>query len=364
MKIAMKAPLRYVQEAGIISELGAYTSTVGENALIVISKRNRASMAAQLEKSLDIGRCRYSFAEFQGEVTQEEAERLASLAANQNSDVIIGIGGGRVMDAARTAADIGTTRLIICPTLASSDAPCSAVVVIHNEDHQVIEIREVRRNPDLVLVDTQIVSQAPVRYLVAGMGDALGTYYEGRASYAAGAYTHAGAPSSRTAVTLGKLCRDILFEHADEAMSAVSSREINDALELLVHATIYLSCMGTENGGTAAAHAINDGFTAIPDTLHLLHGELVGFGVLCQLELENASPNEKIEARDFMRRVGLPISFEQMGLDDFNDTKLWTVSEVAHGAKPLRNMPFEISTKDIQRAILSAQKTSLDYGLR
>ena len=67
-----------------------------------------------------------------------------------------------------------------CPTVASSDAPCSALSVIYTEDGSFEQYRIYRKNPDLVLVDTQVIAQSPPRLLVAGMGDALATWFEAK----------------------------------------------------------------------------------------------------------------------------------------------------------------------------------------
>ena len=68
--------------------------------------------------------------------------------------------------------------MVNCPTVASSDAPCSALSVIYTEAGVFQEYRFYRKNPDLVLVDTQVIAQAPARLLTAGMGDALATWFE------------------------------------------------------------------------------------------------------------------------------------------------------------------------------------------
>jgi glycerol dehydrogenase len=361
MKIAMKGPLKYVQEAGILDKLGIYTAALGKKTLVVVSPGNRRRMGDEIGRSLEKGGCEFVFLDFMGKVTEAEVERVASISSLERCDVILGVGGGRALDTARAAADIADKKLIIMPTAASNDAPCSAVAILYNDEGEVIQIREVRRNPDLVLVDTAIVARAPVRLLASGMGDALATWYEARACNRSGAVTHAGARCGRTALALAKLCYDTLIELGCDAMDAVERCEINDALEEVVHATIYLSGIGFENGGVAACHAINDGFTAIPDSKHLLHGELVGFGVLVQLELENAPSEEKKNVRDFMRRVKLPMSFEQMGMDGLPGEKLRIVAESACGVPPMKNMPFLVTADDVRGAILAADAASRSY---
>lgn len=361
MKIAIKGPLKYVQQAGILAELGTYVATLAKRVLVVVSPSNRRRMGNEIASSLEKGGCEYVFAEFAGEVTEKEVERVATISMVENCDVILGAGGGRVLDTARAAADIADKKLIVMPTTASNDAPCSAIAIIHNDEGKVVEIREVRHNPELVLVDTAIVVKAPVRLLAAGMGDALATWYEARACSRSGAVTLAGGCSGKTALTLAKLCYDTLMEQGSEAIDAVKRCEINDAFEEVVHAAIYLSGVGFENGGVAACHAVNDGFTAIPDSKHLLHGELVGFGVLVQLELEKASAEEKKKVHDFMHRIGLPMTFEQLGMVYLSEEKLRKVAEVACSVPLMKNLPFPVTPDDVYEAILAADAVSRSY---
>ena len=88
---------------------------------------------------------------------------------------------------------------VIIPTIASNDAPCSSVAVIYNDEGVVIKALMMHRNPDVVLVDTGIIAQAPKHYLVSGMGDALSTYFEARACYRSGAKTMSRGKCSMTA---------------------------------------------------------------------------------------------------------------------------------------------------------------------
>ena len=71
--------------------------------------------------------------------------------------------------------------MVICPTIASTDAPCSALSVIYTEKAFLKNICSFPSNPDMVLMDTEVIAQSPVRLTVSGMGDALATYFEARA---------------------------------------------------------------------------------------------------------------------------------------------------------------------------------------
>lgn len=63
---------------------------------------------------------------------------------------------------------------LICPTIASTDAPCSALSVIYTDDGVFEEYLFLPANPNMVLMDTDIIVQSPVRLTMAGIGDCLG----------------------------------------------------------------------------------------------------------------------------------------------------------------------------------------------
>src|SRR5919205_1191320 len=126
----------------------------------------------------------------------------ATSALELGARTIVGAGGGKVLDTARAAAADLKLPVVNCPTVASSDAPCSALSVIYTDEGVFQEYRFYRKNPDLVLVDTQVIAQGPVRLLVAGMGDALATWFEARTCVAGHVKNMRGRGSTRSALGL------------------------------------------------------------------------------------------------------------------------------------------------------------------
>ena len=58
--------------------------------------------------------------------------------------------------------------MVMIPTAAASDAPCTFVSVLYSENGQeIVGDRIFHKCPDLVYVDTTIVAQAPVRLPVS-----------------------------------------------------------------------------------------------------------------------------------------------------------------------------------------------------
>jgi len=209
----------------------------------------------------------------------------------------------------------------------------------------------------VVLVDTAVIAAAPARLLAAGMGDALATYFEARASYQRHATTMAGGEATETAMTLARLCYDTLLSDGYKAMLAVEKKVVTEAVERIVEANTYLSGVGFESGGLAAAHAIHNGLTVLPETHHFYHGEKVAFGTLTQLILENASTEELDTICEFCTQVGLPITLAQLDVRENIEEKMRKTAEAACATgETIHNMPFTITPDSVYAALIAADQ--------
>ena len=223
-----------------------------------------------------------------------------------------------MLDTARAAAaDLGLP-VVNCPTVASSDAPCSALSVIYSDEGVFQEYRFYRKNPDLVLVDTAVIAQASPRLLVAGMGDALATWFEARTCVAGHVKNMRGGGSTHSAAALAELCYKTLLEDGAAALRAVETQVVTPALERLVEANTLLSGLGFESSGLAAAHAVHNGLTVAPGSHHYLHGEKVAFGLLVQLVMEGAPRATVEQVLGFSAEVGLPMTLAEVGLAELS----------------------------------------------
>jgi glycerol dehydrogenase len=247
--------------------------------------------------------------------------------------------------------------VIIVPTIASTDAPTSKLAIIYTEKSEFEEYFHLHKNPDLVLVDTGIIAKAPARFLVAGMGDALSTFFEARACIRSGANNMPGGKSTKAAFALATLCFETLMEESLKAKAACEMNVVTQALENIVEANILLSGLGFESSGLAAAHAVHDGLTVLEETHHFMHGEKVSFGTLVHLVLENA-PEEEIEnVIGYCKSVGLPTCLKDLGITEVTEEKIMKVAIAATAeGETIHNMPFPVTAKAVYSSILVADK--------
>ncbi len=349
------SPNKYVQGAGVISEIGTYTKNLGDKVLVLISESGLKRTGDVLNTSFSGAGCTVVYEAFNGECSENEINRVLDIAKNNDCNVVVGIGGGKIHDTAKAVAHYGKCPVVIVPTIASTDAPCSALSVIYTDEGVFERYLFLPANPNLVLVDSTIIVNAPVRLLVAGMGDALATYFEARATAASNSSTCAGGTNTLAAMALSELCYNTLINEGVKAKLAAEKKVCTKAVENIIEANTLLSGLGFESGGLAAAHAIHNGFTVIKECHHLYHGEKVAFGTLVQLVLENAPLEEIEELVFFCRAVGLPTTLKEMGIDTVKPEEIMEVAKLAAvEGETIHNMPFPVTADDVYAAIISA----------
>jgi glycerol dehydrogenase len=355
MKKVLVSPSKYVQDNQALSNIGEYVLAFGKKALLVAHADDQERVQEQLDEALKNNDFELIPGKFAGECTKNEVERLNALCTEQACDVVIGLGGGKAIDTAKAVSSALDIPVMSVPTIASTDAPCSSLSVVYNEKGEFQEYSFYKSNPDLVLVDTSIIAKAPVRFLVAGMGDALSTYFEARACERSFADNIPGGKSTKLAVAAAKLCYETLMEDSIKAIAACENNVVTPALENIIEANTLLSGMGFESSGLAAAHAIHNGLTALEEAHGFFHGEKVSFGTLVHLVLENAPAEEIEEVISYCKAVGLPTCLKDLGVEEVTDEKVRAVADLATAPnETIHNMPFKVTSDDVFAAIYAA----------
>ena len=375
MRKAFISPTKYVQGENELLNLGYFVKTFGEKALLIANHDDVNRVREKLEKTAEKFGVEFIETNFHGEASRVEASRLQELAKKESCDCIIGLGGGKAIDTSKVVAE--GKNLIIVPTIVATDAPTSHSAVLYTEAGEFDDYAYFMQSPSVVLIDTTIIAQAPTRFLVSGMGDALSTYFEARATSRAFANVNAGLPcgaregvcppakSTNTALALAKLCYETLLEDGYKAKESSDLNVVTPALENIIEANILLSGLGFESGGLAAIHAIHDGLTILHDAHGATHGEKVAFGVICQLILENAPSKELYEVLDFSLSIGLPVCLEDIGVKSITDEQLTEVAEKSCiPEESIHSMPFTVDVEQVKAAIMAADALGRNYKLR
>ena len=360
MRKAFICPTKYVQGQDELLNLGYFIKVFGDSALLIAHKDDIERVKDKLDSTAKKFGVTFVESNFKGECSREEVARLQELAKENKCACTIGLGGGKAIDTAKCVAQ--GDNLIIVPTIAATDAPTSHSAVLYTPDGAFDDYAYFKQSPSVVLVDTTVIAKAPTRFLVSGMGDALATYFEARACKRSDASNCVGGKCTLAAMNLAQLCYDTLMENGVQAMIAAKEGICTKAVENVIEANTYLSGIGFESGGLAGAHAIHNGFTAIPETHKMYHGEKVAFGTLVQLVLEDAGEDEIMEVIDFCSEIGLPVTLKGLGIEEVKPEQIMEVARLACAPDDtMGNMPFDVEPEDLYAAIMGADALGRYY---
>ena len=350
-------PGKYIQAEGAVAQLPELIRLLGTKSLILASPTvvksilPRYSVREELKESLVI-------CEFNGECSEKEIERVCSLIQNEKIDVIVSMGGGKTIDTAKISADKTGIPVIVVPTIASTDAPCSGCAVVYTMNGVFDYVYYQKMNPQVVLVDTKIISCAPSRFLVSGMGDALATWFEARSCERTNSENACGGYSTLTGLSIARLCYDTLLKYGISARIANENNIVTPAFNHIVEANILLSGIGFESSGLGAAHAIHNGLTSLEQTHGLYHGEKVAFGVLTSLHLTDNDPCENETVYQFCESVGLPTTFRELNIKNAGYDDLMKVAvATCRPEESIHHEACSIEPESIIAAMIAADAT-------
>ncbi|MEL6854998.1 MAG: iron-containing alcohol dehydrogenase family protein, partial [Cyanobacteria bacterium J06607_13] len=276
-------------------------------------------------------------------------------AAAHQADCIIGVGGGKALDAAKLVAHQRQLPVATVPTSAATCAGWTALSNVYSDAGAFLYDVTLPTCPEMILLDYDLVLTAPKRTLVAGIGDAIAKWYE--ASISSGHSPHTMVIG---AVQQARVLRDILFQKSVSALANPGSEDWREVVDASVLMAGVIGGMGGAQCRTVAAHAVHNGLTHV--AAHgTLHGEKVAYGILVQLRLEEMGPEPRTLAAtarqqllQFYREVGLPATLADMGMEQLTVAQLQQSATVAcRKDSDIHHLPFPVQPAQVMAAMVS-----------
>ncbi len=360
------APACVLRGQKALSQAGDAIARFGKRPLIVGGSNSLAAAQPYLQPILQgtgtgaragTGAPPLQFAEiaYGNDCSEASLENLREAASNHEADFIIGVGGGKALDAAKLVAHQCKIPIVTIPTSAATCAAWTALSNIYSEQGAFQYDVTLARCPDLLILDYGLIQTAPQRTLVAGIGDAIAKWYE--ASVSSG---HSEQTMIIAAVQQARILRDILFQKSATALKEPGSetwQEVADAVVLLAG---VIGGIGGAGCRTVAAHAVHNGLTHLLASHGTLHGEKVAYGILVQLRLEEMLQNNQLAATarqqllKFYAEIGLPQTLDNLGLGDVSLTQLQRAAEIAcNPNSDIHRLPFKVVPEQLMAAMVS-----------
>ena len=349
-------PAQYVNRAGVLSTAGDLIASWGDRAVISGGKTALAVTEKQLIKSLDKAGIKWRRLLFTGESSPANIEKIKQGALNLKANVIVGVGGGKSLDAAKQAAAELELPVVCIPTIAATCSATTALSVIYNDRGEFQRVYVQARNPSLVLVDPVIIANSPAMYLRAGILDSLAKWYEGRAVWPS---VQNPDVQSTAAFQLAEVLYHGHRKYAIEAVRLNAGRRVEDALiqtlDIVILLTGMIQTLAKGTLFTGLAHPVHNGMTLMKESHDVLHGLKVGYGIMVQLCVQKCPKKEFEDALSFFRRLGLEPCLKGLNLP-FDHELILRIADKAANDPDMATFNFPVNKFVIASAMEKLEK--------
>lgn len=306
---------RLIFEHGALDKLGAEAKKLGSKAWVVVGPHARAAAGEKAFASLEAAGIAYETDEYTGSCCEEKAQAIADGCHAQGCDLVIGMGGGKIMDLAKVSAHLAKVPVINIPTISATCASYTPLSLMYAPDWKCIATWYLRDEINCVLCDLDVLCRQPARCLASGILDSMAKHVEIQ-HYRNVDLT--GRQDLLNAMALAKMMYIDLVEMGQSAVDALNRGEVTPELERCIFHTIVTTGLisGTARGQfqSALAHALYEEIRIYftEESRPYLHGEVVAVGMLLQSRFLGCEKDEA-QTRQFMEQNGVPCTLSGIG---------------------------------------------------
>ena len=305
----------------IYDKIGPVCESYGRKVLVIGGRKALDAAYNKIRSYVEQTNLEIIGKEIYGEnCTYATVEKLRAMPLYQEADMVFGVGGGKALDTVKCLCITDDKPVFAFPTIASNCSACTSVSIMYNEDGTFLKPHFFIRPVMHSFIDTEIIAKAPSQYMWAGIGDTYAKYYEAMISSRNERLEHFTA----LGVAVSRMCCDPLIEYGPQALEdhrkGLCTYDVEQVVLAIVVTTgiasIFLTKDYTPDYNSGLAHAVFYAMTSYPviEERHL-HGEVVGFGILLALLVDQQDEEfEKIYRLN--RAVDLPVSLGEIEITE------------------------------------------------
>lgn len=348
----IETPYEYVNEPCIINKAGNYVKKLGTNALIIGGKTALSITQKDIVQSFKENNIEFTIKEFTGYPSKKIIAEFAEFVEKQKINVVVGIGGGRVLDTTKAVGNKLGIPIVAIPTIAATCASWAAVSIIYDDEGAQVDFFNTQKSANLILADTKVLVEAPDRYLKSGIIDTLAKWYETKPNLE----NNTDSLQLKIQIEVAKLAFDVLKEKSLKYFKTKSSDEDLKDFKQIVDSVILLAglvnSIKSDEFYGGIAHPFYNSTTKIPETRNKLHGEKVAYGILTQLVLEGKAKDELIETFNLFKSFDAPITLKEIGIEDEIEGKVNLIAEdVSKNSGFYKGLNYELTSEIVKKAI-------------
>ena len=296
--------------------------------------------------------------EYGGEASREHIDELNSHQEVIDADMIFACGGGKAIDTCKVLSQESNRPFFTFPTIASTCASCTSLGIIYHPDGSLREYSFQEKPSEWIFINTQVIANAPEKYLWAGIGDTMAKFYECTTSARGdNDLDH----STSMGVQISNLCAKPLVKYGVEALEECRNHTPGKALEEVILGIIvstgFVSNLVGIDLNTGLAHACYNGFTVCKSTEEHghLHGEIVAYCILILLKVDHQEEEFK-KIYEFSKNMGFPVKLADIHatIDDMDAVITKALSGI-----DVRVWPYEVTPDMILDAVKEIEQVAL-----
>jgi len=341
-------PANYFSHPGSLSRLSEfYSEEQLRQAVWIYGERALEAAKPYLPAAFTLPGAKHIL--FRGHCSESDVQRLVAEAGD--SQLVIGIGGGALLDTVKAVARRVKAPLVAIPTIAATCAAWTPLSVWYNDAGQALGYEIFNDANHLVLVEPEIILHAPAEYLLAGIGDTLAKWYE--------AVVLSPQPENlpltvRLGISAALSIRDVLLESSEQALedsaNGLLSQKFLDVVDAIIAGGGMVGGLGERYTRVAAAHAIHNGLTTLPQTDRFLHGTKVAYGILVQSALLGQDDVLQ-QLTGAFARFNLPTKLAQLDVDIHQTEQLnQVITRALQPGESIHALPVELSPEVLLKA--------------
>lgn len=351
--LVVKTPQTYINEPGVLREAGKHISVIGKKPLIIGGPTALEAVGKEFFDSLKAYEIDDSHIHvFKGFPSDRQFNIYAEKSVNINADVIIAIGGGRVIDTAKAVGDITNLPVVAVPTIAATCASWAAITIQYDDEGAFVQTRSNKQSARLVLADPEVIFKAPTRYLFSGVVDTFAKFYETRPTlshYPDNTTLRIGVHNSELAFSL---LEESTFVAIEEAKKGIYGKAARDVIDSIIYLAGVVGSFQENLGYYSFAHPFYHCSTRLANTRFRLHGEKVAYGILAQLVLEKKSEEEIGQVIALFEKYQAAFQLKDLGIDENVEADLKYLGENI----PKTFQYVKHTADEIQQALLTADR--------
>jgi len=284
----------------------------GNSVLIVADKKTKKLSGDEIYKILKKANYEVKI-RMVSKATVNEVNRLINYGNKNNTEIMMGVGGGSVIDVTKLAAHELKKPFISIPTSAAHDGIASPRASLKHSKGSVSKTAE---SPLAILADTKVIMKAPYRMLASGCADVISNISAVMDWELA--HRLKGEEFSSHAAVLAKTAAQLLLDNADD-IRPDSEESAWLAVKAMIVSGVAMSVAGNTRPASGSEHMLSHMLDHLGPGIMLkgkkykrpMHGEQCGLGAIMMVYLHGGDW-EKI--RNSLKKIGAPTTSEEIGI--------------------------------------------------